>query len=540
MGSSEPFPRFSDGSERGAVPLSRRGALLGALGTAVLLGTGRLSARPSSAAPAADPFALGVASGDPLPDGVVLWTRLAPDPLAADGFGGMGPAPATVQWQVASDESFRRVVREGSVTATRELAHSAHPEVGGLEPDRVYYYRFRAGTAISPVGRTRTAPAPGARRDSLRFAFASCQRWDHGYYTAYEHMADEDLDLVAHLGDYIYEIPFTSENNLREAEVPALFNTRPTDLPRYRSQYALHKLDEPIQRAHAAFPWVVVFDDHEVEDDWAGDHSGWRYKTPRAQFVAQRAAAFQARYEHLPLRAAQRPRGASTLDYRRLGYGRLAEFFALDTRQYRDPQPCGDQYDTDCPERTAPNRAMMGDRERAWFLDGLASSGARWKVALNQVQLMQIQLDDPPKTGYNNDCWDGYPAERAKLLGGVAERGVRDFVVVTGDTHKNYAGDLRPDFNDPASPVVASEFVGTSISSNGDGQDVAETEAKLMRNNPHLKFFNDQRGYVRCEITAERFQTDYRALDYVQRPGSPINTLRSFVVEAGSAGIREA
>ncbi|WP_041407325.1 alkaline phosphatase D family protein [Segniliparus rotundus] len=533
----EPLPRFG-----------RRSALLGALGAAVLLGTGRLSARSSSAA-GSDLFALGVASGDPLPDGVVLWTRLAPAPLAGDGFGGMGAAPVTVQWQVASDEKFAHIVREGSVTATRELAHSAHPEVHGLEPDRVYYYRFKAGRELSPVGRTRTAPAPGAHRDQVRFAFASCQRWDQGYYTAYDHMAEEDLDLVAHLGDYIYEYPFTSEDNLRGEQVPDVFSARPTGLPRYRTQYALSKLDEPLRRAHASFPWVVVFDDHEVENDWAGWHSGSEYHTPRAQFLAQRAAAFQARYEHQPLRVSARPHGASTQDYRRLGYGRLADFFALDTRQYRDPQPCSGVFGSDCPERTAPNRVMMGDRERAWLLDGLASSRAVWKVALNQVQIMQTRLRLPKSAdaatgergiGYNVDCWDGYPAERAKLLGGAARRGIENLVVVTGDTHKNYAGDLKPDFDDPASPVVAAEFVGTSISSGGDGKDVREQEAQMKADNPHLKFFNDQRGYVTCELTPERCRTDYRVLDYVQRPGSPIATLRSFVVESGRPGILDA
>ncbi|MBD2018750.1 alkaline phosphatase D family protein, partial [Leptolyngbya sp. FACHB-36] len=276
-------------------------------------------------------FSLGVASGEPLPDGVVLWTRLAPEPLNG---GGMPPQPMSVQWQVAVDEQMRRVVQRGTTIAVPELAHSVHVEVNGLEPARWYWYRFQAGDQQSSIGRTRTAPALTSHVDRLRFAFASCQHYEHGYYAAYRDMAAADLDFVVHLGDYIYEGAATTGES-RQHNGSDLVT-----LEQYRDRYALYKTDPDLQAAHAAFPWIVTWDDHEVAGNYANLTANGQ---SQQAFLQRRASAYQAYYEHMPLRRSSRPQGANLQLYRRFSFGDLAEFNVLDTRQYRSKQPCGNQ-----------------------------------------------------------------------------------------------------------------------------------------------------------------------------------------------------
>lgn len=488
-----------------------------------------------------DPFTLGIASGDPTPDGVVLWTRLAPDPFAPDGLGGMAMAPVTVDYEVAADEGFRRVVTRGSAVATRELAHSVHPEVRGLEPGRWYYYRFRAGTAISPVGRTRTAPAAGAPTARMRFAFASCQSWSSGYYTAYDHLSAEDLDLVVHLGDYIYEKEWRRG---RDGEpIPDHLRGEAVDLAGYRLRYAQYKAEHPLRTAHEAFPWLVTLDDHEVDNNWAGAEpgSGIDIHGLPALFRRRRAAAFHAMYEHQPLRIDQLPSGPDMRLHRRYAFGDLAEITMLDTRQYRSPQACGDGgLVTDCAERFDPDRTILGRRQRDWLLDGLSRSTARWQILGNQVAMAQTDYDPGPALAVGTDSWDGYVADRNTVLGGAADRGVRNLVVLTGDRHENYAVDLRRDYSDPASPVVAAEFTGTSITTGGDGADLPAQGRALLAADPDLKFFNRQRGYVRVELDHRVWRTDFRVVPYIRRPGAPITTRAGFVVEDGVPGTTEA
>ncbi|MBF6253255.1 alkaline phosphatase D family protein [Nocardia farcinica] len=486
-----------------------------------------------------DPFTLGVASGDPAPDGVVLWTRLAPDPFAPDGHGGMMNAPVSVDYEVAHDEQFRSVVQRGTAVATRELAHSVHPEVRGLEPDRWYFYRFRAGSVISPVGRTRTAPAPGQAVERLRFAYASCQSWSSGYYTAYEHLRAEDLELVVHLGDYIYE---SSWRHGRLEDPRTLERGESVDLPGYRLRYAQYKAEQPLRDAHAAFPWIVTFDDHEVDNNWAADHPGLGvdiYRLPPL-FRGRKAAAFQAMYEHQPLRSAQLPDGPSMLLHRRFGWGDLAELTMLDTRQYRDVQVCSENVTADCPERFATDRTILGARQRDWLLAGLVSSPARWQILGNQVGMSQMDVDPGPGLTVSTDSWDGYVADRNLILGTAADRGVRNLVVITGDRHQNHAADLRRDHADPQSPVVAAEFTGTSITTGGDGADVTDTGRRLLAANPDLKFFNSQRGYVRVELDHRVWRNDFRVVPFVQRRGAPVHTRSTWVVEDGIPGVAEA
>jgi alkaline phosphatase D len=514
----------------------------GASAAAVLLGNGVWNAPSAFAAPAGtgNPFTLGVASGDPSSDGVVLWTRLAPDPLAVDGAGGMPATPVRVEYEVALDERFRGVVRRGSVVAMPELGHSVHPEIHGLAPDHEYHYRFRVGGEISPAGRTRTMPVQWASPRELNFAFASCQAWQDGYFTAYDHMAAEDLDFVVHLGDYIYESGVGT--NKRGVTVDPRFHTETFDLARYRLQYSLYKAEAPLQLAHARFPWIMTFDDHEVENNWADEISQVDTEPDQdpAVFRQRRAAAFQAMYENAPLRRAQMPSGPDVRIHRRLHYGRLAELTMIDTRQYRDDQPCGDGLGTGCTERFSADRTILGADQRKWLLDGFSSSAARWQILGNQAPIGQTDHDPGPGVTVWYDPWDGYVADRNRVLAAVQDRHVRNLVVITGDRHQNYAWDLKRDFDDPNSPTVASEFVGTSVTSGADGADMNDDGRKFLAANPHMKFFNAQRGYVRVNVNRERWRSDFRVLPYVTKPGAPISTRASYVVEDRRPGVQEA
>ena len=453
-------------------------------------------------------FSLGVTSGDPLPDGVLLWTRLAPDP---SNDGGMPDGEVPVRWQVASDENFRRIVREGTEFARPELAHSVHAEVEGLESAREYFYRFKVGSELSPVGRTKTAPEAGASVSEMTFAFASCQQYEHGHYTAYRAMSEEDLDLVVHLGDYIYEYATYEEptpgGSARPHNGPHTFT-----LQEYRDRHALYHTDEDLQAAHAAFPWIVTWDDHEVQDNYADEYPG---AGPSSEaFVWRRAAAYQAYYEHMPPRRSSVPRDPDMLLYRRLSYGDLAEFNVLDTRQYRDDQANGAKPPS--PESTDPGPTLTAVEQERWLLDGLAASEARWNVLAQQVFFAQIDFQRGDGRQFQMDAWDGYPGYRGRILNFVARQGVENPVVITGNVHRNWANELLTDFDDPGSQPVGTEFVGTSITSGGDGSDVHGDTAAILAENPHIKFFNGQRGYVRCRLTRDTWQTDYRVLPYSQ------------------------
>ncbi|WP_280347050.1 alkaline phosphatase D family protein [Nocardia neocaledoniensis] len=499
------------------------------------------SARFAAPRTLGDPFSLGIASGEPTPDGVVLWTRLAPDPLAPDGYGGMPINPVTVDYEVAEDERFAKVVARGSAVATRALGHSVHPEISGLAPDRWYFYRFRAGSAISPVGRTRTAPAAGSPTARMRFAFASCQSWSSGYYTAYEHLSAEDLDLVVHLGDYIYESSWVLAR--RGATLPPQLEGEAVNLTGYRLRYAQAKTEGPLRAAHARFPWLVTFDDHELDNNWAADRPGLGvdvYRLPPL-FRRRKAAAFQAMYEHQPMRLAQLPVGPSVHLHRRYRFGDLAEFTMIDTRQYRTPQACGDGSAVlDCADRYATDRSILGAAQRDWLVDGLATSPARWQVLGNQVAMAQSDYDPGPAVLLGTDAWDGYIADRNTVLGAAADRAAGNLVVITGDRHENYVADLRRDYSVPESPVVATEFTGTSISTGGDGADVTDGGRALLAANPDIIFHNRQRGYARVDLDHRQWRTDFRVVPYVTRPGAPISTRASFVVQEGIPGAVEA
>jgi alkaline phosphatase D len=472
------------------------------------------------------PFVLGVAAGDPAPDGFVIWTRLGPDPRHG---GGMPGRPVPAGWEVARDEAFRRVVARGTALALPDLAHSVHVEVQGLLPRRDYFYRFSAGGERSPVGHARTAPAPGELAESLVFGVASCQSYQSGYFTALRHLAEEDLDAVLHLGDYIYESGHWGRNPVRPQGPEA------TTLAEYRARYALYKSDPDLQAAHARHAFVVTWDDHEVENNYAAAVP-WD-DTPPARFLKRRAFAYQAFYEHLPLRRSSMPKGPSLRLFRRLSYGATAELHVLDTRQYRTDQPCGDGVVKRCAGAHEEKATLLGAEQRAWFLEGLYRSRARFDLVLNQVPFGQIDNDAGPDAKYDTDKWDGYLAERRTLLTGFGRRGTGP-VLVTGDMHANAAVDLKADFDDERSATVGAEFIGTSISTAGDGDDLPSFGAAILKANPHVRFYNGQRGYLRCRVSPDRLATDFRVLDYVKQPGSPVRTRSSFVVEADRPGLQ--
>ncbi|MFI0373013.1 alkaline phosphatase D family protein [Actinomadura sp. 1N219] len=519
-------------------PLGRRGFLAGgatlALGTAGALSSGlwtpagAAGRRPTEPLPS-DVFTLGVASGEPLPNGVVLWTRLAPDPVASDGLGGMPPAEFEVTWEVAKDPRFRHGVRRGTAVASPDWGHSVHAEVKGLAPDRVYFYRFRAGRQISPVGRTRTAPSPGAKLSALSFAFVSCQNYYQGHFTAYDHLAAEDLDLVLHLGDYIYEERGTNpigRGHLPDAEIFSLAD--------YRVRYGQYKSDPALQAAHASAPWATAPDDHEVENNWGGDHSQPDTEPDQdpAVFRQRRAAAYRAYYENLPFRRSSRPRGPEMQIFRRLTFGDMLQLNMLDTRRFRRPHPpVADD------RRWDPDRTILGPEQEKWLLSGLTASRQRWKALGNQVVAMELDHTAGPAERFSTDLWDAYAASRRRLFDGVLERGVDNFVMVTGDAHQNVIGDLKQDFSDPGSRTVGAELLGTSISSSGDGADSTPGGQTWLAENPHMKFYNFQRGYQLVRLSRSELRCDFKVLPYVTRPNAPISTRATAYIENGRPGI---
>ncbi|GAA4603187.1 alkaline phosphatase D [Actinoplanes octamycinicus] len=475
------------------------------------------------------PFTLGVASGDPLPTGVLLWTRLAPRPL--EPAGGLPPVRYPVSWQVAEDSAFRRVVRSGDTVARPEYGHAVHLDVQGLRPGREYFYRFRSGGHLSPAGRTRTAPAKSASPASMRFAIASCQSYADGYYEAWRHLAAEDLDVVFFLGDYIYEGAITSAGGNRmdaTLNLPDTFELETDTLDLYRMRYALYRTDPDLQAAHAAGPWVLTWDDHEVQDNYAAGVP--RFPTT-PDFPLRRADAYRAYWENQPLRPPRQPAGPDMSLYRRFRFGDLAHAYVLDTRQYRSDQACGDNLRAGCADRDDPSRTLLGAPQRDWLLDKLGRSEARWNLLAQQVMMAECRYGGPANR-LDMDKWDGYAADRERILALAAR--MPGTVALSGDIHYNYAADLRLR---PDRPAVAVELVGTSITSGGDGSESTPQLDMQLKHNPHLRLANAQRGYVRCELTRDRLRADFRVMSQVTRRGGTISTRASFVSERVEPGL---
>ncbi len=489
------------------------------------------------------PFTLGIASGNPTPDSVVLWTRLAPEPLSPDPErpGGMPPVALPVSWEIADDPAMRHVVQRGVADAEPQFAHSLHIECTGLEPARDYWYRFIAGGEASLTGRTRTAAAPGAPLGRLRFGFCSCANYELGYFSAYRHLAAETPDLVLFLGDYIYEYASRSEKRVRNHSD----GVEATDLRTYRNRHAQYKTDPDLQQLHAAAPCLATWDDHEVQNDYA-DRWSQDFADP-TEFLARRAAAYRAFWEHMPLPRSALPKGPDATIYGRFDFGDLASFLVVDSRQYRSRLACdmpprggGKQLvDATCPERLDPRRSYLGMTQEAWLYEQFRTRRARWNV-LAQQQLMaefKERLDNGEIAHWSDD-WNGYPAARQRLLQQVRDTGLANPVVIGGDIHSFWANDLKLDFDDPAAPVIAAEFVGSSITAPPAPYGKF---AAWAAESPHVHFFESRkRGYVSVELRPQRMEVAFRTVSHVRDPTADVATLRRFVVEDGRPGPQPA
>ncbi|WP_218004953.1 alkaline phosphatase D family protein [Actinomadura macra] len=476
------------------------------------------------------PFELGVASGEPDSGGFVLWTRLAPRPLADDGHGGMPDRDVTVEWQIAEDELFRRVARSGRATARRAEAHSVHAEVGGLRPGAEYFYRFRADGHVSPTGRTRTAPAAGAS-PPLTFGAVSCAYYEHGYFTAYRRLAERHPDLVFHLGDYLYEDAAGAHETLPivRRHTPGKCRT----LADYRRRHAQYRADRDLQAAHAAAPWAVIWDDHEVENNWAGNVPG----TEVPGFPERRRAAFRAYYEHMPLRPSAVRRNGRIRLTRRLDWGATAALHLLDTRQFRSDQPCDDGLREGCDDRLDGRRALLGPAQLRWLEAGLRGSRARWNVLAQQVFLAQRDHRLGPGRRMALDGWDGYAAERDRLMRALATSGAANPVVLTGDVHVAHACDLLADFDDPSSARIGVELVATSVASDGDGYADPVENAAVRAENPHIAFIDQRRGFLLARAGADELRAEFHTLPHVTRRGAPSSVAAAFTVPSGARSL---
>src|SRR5712671_17347 len=534
--------RFSKRLNVDDFAMVNRRYLLRSLGaTALVATTGGLFTNQLWAQPvfSANPFSLGVASGDPQPDGFVLWTKIAPKPL--DHGGGMPKRPLEVGWSVATDPAMRQVSSKGTAIARAELGHAVHVEVGGLEPGREYFYQFTVGGERSRVGRTRTLPPAGAALAQVRFGVAGCQRYEDGFFTAYRRIAEERFDFIYHYGDYIYERRVMRPGD-RAQPVVRVMPGDPDEaftLDDYRHRYSVYKLDPDLQTAHASAPFIMSFDDHEVSNDWAGEWN--EAKAPAELFVLRRAAAFQAWYENMPVRKTLLPRGPDIQMYRRIGIGDLMKIDVLDTRQFRSAQACGGGIRTSCAEALEPQRTMIGPAQERWLYDGFKQATARWNVLAQQVIMMRNDRDpDPNVFRPSMDKWDGAVAARDRLFSALEESRVGNLVALAGDIHNNWAGELKKDFLNEKSPTLGVELVGTSISTDGDGFDINDNFKRRLAKQPYVKFFNSQRGYLRNTVTPERWQVDFQVLDKVTAPDGRMATRKSMVIESGKSSIVEA
>ncbi|KPY83881.1 Phosphodiesterase/alkaline phosphatase D [Pseudomonas syringae pv. tagetis] len=483
------------------------------------------------------PFTLGVASGDPLPDGFVIWTRLVPKVMTPSGDGGLNK-PVEVRWKIASDAAMAHVVRTGQATAHPRLAHSVHIEVSGLQPGRPYWYQFESLGAQSAVGQACTAPLASAMV-SARFGFVSCSHWEAGYFSAYRHLAAERPDLVFFLGDYIYE----SNASKKSPAARSHATSEPMDLAGYRNRYAQYKTDPDLQALHACAPSVATWDDHEVQNDYAAQ---WSQDpgVPVDSFLRRRAAAYQAFYEHMPLRASSLPKGPDMRIYRNLDYGRLARFHVLDGRQYRSEQPCiqangsrqGHVAPSKCTDPRDPKRTMLGWQQEAWLDRSFARSPGQWNVIAQDLLVAPLKQRDPntQELGHWTDGWDGYMTTRERMLASLQRHRTRNPVFWGGDIHSFWTTDLHADADNPDSAVVATEFVGTSVTSSGPSFDAFNS---ILGLNPHVKFFDSrQRGYVAVDLSEQQMLTRFQVVSDVLDPAASVSTLKRFTVEAGKAG----
>lgn len=483
-----------------------------------------------------DPFILGIASGYPNVDGMVLWTRLAPDPIAPDS--GSGRDDLEVRYEIAEDPEFTRVMQAGTTHSEAHHAHTVHLEIAGLPAGREFFYRFHAGDYTSPIGRTWTAAAPGQTVARLRIGVASCQHFEQGYYHAYQHMLERGTDLILHLGDYIYE--GNTARPVREHD-----RGECKTLADYRRRYAWYRTDPLLRAAHAACPWLVTHDDHEVDNDYAGVQA----ENPRDQaiFLARRAAAYRAYWEHMPLPRSALPRGPDMQLYLSRAVGDLLAIHMLDERQYRSPQACptpprrgGARVVVEnCPQWFDETRSMLGVTQENWIDAQLRASKAKWNLLAQGVVMTLIDEDPGPQRLHWSDSWAGYPAARRRLLESISNSDCSNPVVLGGDIHAFIAADQRIEPNASDSPIIASELVTTSVSSGPPPQKVIDA---YNRADSTDVFFADgaHRGYLRLEVSPARLDAELVGYESVKEKQATAKTLARFALEDGRRGLQRA
>ncbi|GAA0489858.1 alkaline phosphatase D family protein [Streptomyces sp. NPDC046215] len=533
--------------------ISRRTAVTAVAAGAALL---PFAAGPSAhAADGATAFRHGVASGDPLPDGVLLWTRVTPAPDATPG-SGRGPA-VEVAWEVAEDASFARVVARGSARATAAGDHTVKADVRGLRPATAYFYRFTADGAHSPAGRTRTAPARDAATPGIRFGVVSCANWESGWFAAYRHLADRrDLDAVLHLGDYIYEYGSGEYPAAKDVVRPHSPAHEIVDLADYRTRHGHYKTDPDLQALHAAHPVIAIWDDHEFADNtWAGG-AGNHTPGTEGDWAARMAAAKQAYFEWMPVRPS-----VEGTTYRQLRFGKLADLLLTDLRSFRSQQAKTGNGAVDDPARTLTGRAQLD-----WLKAGLASSDTTWRFVGNSVMISPVAFGSLPAhlmeplakllglpaggLAVNTDQWDGYTHDRRELLTHLTDRGVRNTVFLTGDIHMAWAADVpKQAATYPLSPSVATEFVVTSVTSDNldESLRVLPHTASLVATgaikaaNRHVQWVDmDSHGYGVLDVTAERAQMDYYVLSDKRNPKATSSWARSYRTLSGTQRVERA
>lgn len=496
------------------------------------------------------PFQLGVASGDPLPDGFVIWTRVAPYPLSIDG--GMPNEAVEVKWEVATDKAFKQIVQTGITLAHPDLHHTVHVEVTGLAAMTRYYYRFMLNNYESPIGTAKSTPAANQMPEKVRVAVVGCQHYETGYYTAYDYLSQEnDLDIIFHYGDYIYEGPEgkgggRAIDNLR-VSIPARRHIGPEThtLLHYRIRYAQYRADPDLQAAHAAAPFAVTFDDHEVDNNWTSDVEEKGEK--KDIFSIRRAAAFQAWYEYMPVRLQQKPNGPDILAYRTLDFGQILRMNILDTRQYRSPILCSktqldeglDKIDY-CRTENKKDEQVLGKTQEVWLAKQMKHT-KRWNVIAQQIQVMPwLRYNKSGKPYFGKDTWNGYPFARERLIESIKKNAPNgNTIILSGDLHQYFAANIPSDLNDYQSPSIATEFLTTSITSTGNGQSIRPGQEDVLKLNPHIQFINDQRGYQILDFYKDHMRTDLKVLDFVEKPGGKLSTVASFEVEYGKPQLKQ-
>ena len=483
-------------------------------------------------------FAHGVASGLPSPRAITLWTRLS----------GVDRS-SRLRLVVAEDEHFRRVIADRLVTAPESRDFTVHARVGGLKPGHEYHYRFHTKEKHSRVGRFRTLPPPDSKQ-KIRIGFYSCQSYEAGFYTAHAALAKEkDLDLVLCLGDYIYEHHYYPGPDARKDRTGKNHDGDVQTLAEYRQKYRLYQTDPNLQDLHAAYPFVSVWDDHEVEDNYAGTQPDSASTDPahfennntyarRVPFGARRRNGYRAFFEAMPR---MQHKGHPNEIYGSMRLGGLAELFLTDQRQYRDQQPCNDVQLTACPDDLLPGRTYLGSRQKAWFKHAVPNSGAKWKLWGSETMVMAL---DGTGIGVhaNQDQWDGYSAEREEILDHFHDQDLENLVVLSGDIHTFIAGNLGTNGQQSGDPIGV-ELVGGSATSLGLPEELNLPPARWRRCarqfDPHTIYADfESRGYCVVTVSGDSVVGQFRAAD-TQQAHSPAHDLAKFKVEAGTPQLQQ-